>query len=60
MSNTIFTNAKKIMSLSQREVDSAAIEKSTTATVSTEIQHLSIKECSVVAGGPQVENDPQL
>ncbi|GJI96943.1 hypothetical protein RugamoR57_36610 [Duganella caerulea] len=58
MRNTICTNIRKAMSVSLKKVHSAAIEKSPSVTAPTEIQHLSISEYSAVAGGPQVENEP--
>lgn len=58
MQNSIFANAKKALTLSLKEIRSAAIEKSPDATSLTEIRHLSPREYSVVAGGPEVENEP--
>lgn len=59
MQNTIFATIKKALFVSQKEIRSAAIEKSLGVTAPTEIQHLSVNEYSAVGGGPEVENEPE-
>ncbi|ELX08094.1 hypothetical protein Jab_2c01390 [Janthinobacterium sp. HH01] len=59
MRNTFFANIKKALTASTTEAHQAAVEKSLSTNTLAGIQNLSIKEYSAVAGGPQVENDPQ-
>lgn len=57
MRNTFFANIKKALSVSTTEARSAAAERNLAAP--TQIQHLTIDEYSAVAGGPEVENEPE-
>lgn len=59
MRNTLFANIKKALAKSATETHSTAIEKDQCSNTLAEIQNLSSAEYSAVAGGPQVENDPQ-
>lgn len=59
MRNTLFAGIKKALSASTTEFLSTEAEKNLSLLrPSTEIQHLTIKEYSSVAGGPEVQNDP--
>ncbi len=60
MSKTFFTSVKKGLSVSTTEVRLTATEKNPETSVLNGIQRMTVEEYSVVAGGPQVENDPQL
>lgn len=59
MRNTFFANIKKALTTSKAETHSAAIEKNLSTATPAGIQNLTINEYSAVAGGPQIENEPQ-
>lgn len=59
MHNTFFANIKKALPVSSTDARSAAVEKKLSTSTQNGIQHLMIEEYSAVAGGPQVENDPE-
>jgi len=60
MRNRFFTRLKKTLSASTAEARSTAVMKNPGVNPQAGIQLLAAKAHSAVAGGPQVENDPQL
>lgn len=59
MQNTFFVDFKKALSVSTSEVRSVAVEKNPDTGTPTGIQRMTAEEYSAVAGGPQVENEPE-
>jgi hypothetical protein len=58
MRELLFTKIKKAVSVSAKHAQSEAAKKNLQPNIA-EMRPLMIEEYSVVAGGPQVENDPQ-
>ncbi|MCU6498542.1 hypothetical protein LPN04_12125 [Rugamonas sp. A1-17] len=59
MRNTLFASIKKTLSASTTKFPATVAKKDLSLLRPlAEIQHLTIKEYSAVAGGPEVQNDP--
>ncbi|WP_083902588.1 hypothetical protein [Janthinobacterium sp. HH01] len=59
MSNQFFLSVKKILPAPAVEVTSAVIEKNLSTNALPGMQRLTADEYLIVAGGPEVENEPQ-
>ncbi|GJI96946.1 hypothetical protein RugamoR57_36640 [Duganella caerulea] len=59
MNHTLLKKIKKSLSASALEINSTAAEKNPSGGTLIKIQPLTIEEYSAVAGGPQVENEPE-
>jgi hypothetical protein len=58
MKNLFIASIKKVLSMQALEVDSTATGNAFTHNNLTGIQTLAVEEYMAVAGGPEVQNDP--